>query len=238
MNNPQSDEPQEEYKDKKSISEELNNLEVENNPTKDFMYFIFDLLKTGIVVFIIAFCLRYFAVQPFIVDGESMMPNYVNNEYLLAEKVSYLIGQPQRGDVVIFRYPGNPNVSYIKRIIGLPGETVEIGNNTVSIINSNHPDGVKINEPYIPSTTLTLPPTDSGSYKKTLGTDEYFVMGDNRQHSSDSREWGILPKANIIGRAWFTIVPADKFGVQKRVSYPELSLQNLLRGLALINTIR
>jgi len=86
MNNQKGDQPKEEYKDKKTISEELNNLEVENNPTKDFMYFVFDLLKTGIVVFIIAFCLRYFAVQPFIVDGESMMPNYVNNEYLFSRK--------------------------------------------------------------------------------------------------------------------------------------------------------
>lgn len=233
MNDLKSGELQEEYKDKKTISEELNNLEVENNPTKDFMYFVFDLLKTGVVVFIIAFCLRYFAVQPFIVDGESMMPDYVNNEYLLAEKVSYLIGQPQRGDVVVFRYPGNPNVSYIKRIIGLPGETVEIANNIVTIINSNHPDGTKINETYLLSTTLTLT-NDPGVFKKTLSTDEYFVMGDNRQHSSDSREWGILPKANIIGRAWFTIVPSEKFGVQKRITYPELSWLNPLPSLALL----
>lgn len=210
-------------KDKDSNSEELNNLEVDNNPAKDFMYFIYDLLKTGVVVFVIAFCLRYFAVQPFIVDGESMMPNYVNNEYILAEKISYLTGQPKRGDVVVFRYPGNPNVSYIKRIIALPGETISIANNKITIINKDHPSGFSLNESsYLPSTDLTLIADGNGTMKKTLGTDEYFVMGDNREHSSDSREWGVLPKANIIGRAWLTVLPMNKFGIQKRVNYSSL----------------
>lgn len=208
-------------------SEELNNFEAEDNPAKDFMYFIFDLLKTGLIVFIIAFSLRYFAIQPFIVDGESMMPNFVNNEYILAEKVSYITGEPKRGDVIVFRYPGNPNVSYIKRVIGLPGETVTIANNSVKIINKDNPTGATLDEKYLPKTTLTLAmDTQNGTLQKTLGSDEYFVMGDNRQHSSDSREWGVLPKANIIGRTWLTILPFDKFGVQKRVSYSYLSLRS------------
>jgi len=203
-----------------SNSEELNNFEAENNPAKDFLYFVFDLLKTGIIVFIIAFSLRYFAVQPFVVDGESMMPNFVNNEYILAEKVSYLMGEPKRGDVVVFRYPGNPNISYIKRIIGLPGETVTISNDTVKVTSKDYPNGTTLNESYIPKTSLTLA-TDSknGVSEKTLGDGEYFVLGDNRQHSSDSREWGVLPKANIIGRTWLTILPMDKFGIQKHVNY-------------------
>lgn len=209
-------------------SEELNNFEAEDNPAKDFMYFIFDLLKTGLIVFIIAFSLRYFAIQPFIVDGESMMPNFVNNEYILAEKVSYIAGEPKRGDVVVFRYPGNPNVSYIKRIIGLPSETVTIANNSVKIANKDNPTGVTLDEKYLPQTTLTLAmDTQNGTLQKTLGSDEYFVMGDNRQHSSDSREWGVLPKANIIGRTWLTILPFDKFGVQRRVSYAYLPLRSL-----------
>jgi len=209
-------------------SEELNNFKAEDNPAKDFMYFIFDLLKTGLIVFIIAFSLRYFAIQPFIVDGESMMPNFVNNEYILAEKVSYITGEPKRGDVVVFRYPGNPNVSYIKRIIGLPNETVTIANNSVKVINKDNSSGITLNEEYLPQTSLTLAmDTQNGTLQKTLGDDEYFVMGDNRQHSSDSREWGVLPKANIIGRTWLTILPFDKFGVQKRVSYTYLTLRSL-----------
>ncbi|MCL5410655.1 MAG: signal peptidase I [Patescibacteria group bacterium] len=208
-----------------SNSEELNNFEAEDNPAKDFLYFLFDLIKTGLVVFIIAFSLRYFAVQPFVVDGESMMPNFVNNEYILAEKVSYLTGEPKRGDVVVFRYPGNPSISYIKRIIGLPGETVTIANNSVKITSKDYQNGTTLNESYIPKTTLTLiPDTDSGTLQKTLGNDEYFVLGDNRQHSSDSREWGVLPRANIIGRTWLTILPTDKFGIQKRVEYSYSSL--------------
>jgi len=211
-----------ENKENKPYTEELNSLEVNNNPAKDFVYFIYDLLKTGVVVFIIAFGLRYFVIQPFIVDGESMMPNFVNNEYILAEKVSYLNGQPRRGDVVIFRYPGKPSISYIKRVIGLPGEKVIIEDNQVKIINSTHPEGEVIKEDYLPSYTLTMP-SESKKLESTLGEGEYFVMGDNRQHSSDSREWGKLPKQNIIGRAWLTILPFDKFGLQNRISYPDLS---------------
>lgn len=212
------------YEHKDSNSEELNNLEVDNNPAKDFMYFIFDLLKTGIIVFVIAFCLRYFAVQPFVVDGESMMPDYVNNEYILAEKISYMTGQPKRGDVIVFRYPGNPNISYIKRIIGLPGETVSIGDNSIKIINKDYPTGFTMKENYIPAGTLTLTTDSSSTLTKALGDNEFFVMGDNREHSSDSREWGILPRANIIGRSWLTVLPLDKFGVQKRVLYSYSSL--------------
>ncbi len=224
MDEPNDEKNQQEYKDMQKNSEELNNMQVENNPAKDFMYFIFDLIKTGVIVFAIAFCLRYFAVQPFIVDGESMMPNYVNNEYILAEKISYMTGQPKRGDVIVFKYPGNPSVSYIKRIIGLPGETVVIENDTVKIINNEHPEGIILDEKYLSGDTLTLANgTTSGPYTQKIDNGEYFVMGDNRQHSSDSREWGLLPKSNIIGRAWLTILPASKFGIQKRISYSGLS---------------
>lgn len=219
-----NEDKREEYKDLESNSEQLNNMETVDNSAKDFLYFIFDLLKTGIIVFVIAFALRYFAIQPFIVDGESMMPNYVNNEYILAEKISYLTGEPKRGDVIVFRYPGNPNVSYIKRIIGLPGETVTIENSVVKITNAEHPEGATIDEKYLPNDTLTLATgTNTGVFSEEIKSGEYFVMGDNRQHSSDSREWGLLPKSNIIGRAWLTLLPADKFGIQKRVAYPELS---------------
>lgn len=212
----------EKYIDWDSNSEQLNTLGAESNPTKDFLYFIYDLLKTGIIVFLIAFCLRYFAVQPFIVDGQSMEPNFKNNEYLLAEKISYIVGEPSRGDVVIFRYPGNTSVNYIKRVIGLPGETVRIVDSKITIINTEHPSGVVLNESYIPSGTLTLTP-DVKTYEKTLGANEYFVLGDNREHSSDSREWGVLPKANIIGRAWLTVFPLDMFGVKKHYAPTELT---------------
>lgn len=202
---------------------ELNNFEAENNPAKDFLYFVFDLIKTSVVVFVIAFSLRYFAVQPFIVDGESMMPNYVNNEYILAEKISYLTGSPKRGDVVVFRYPGNPNISYIKRVIGLPGETVTISNDEVKITNKDKSSETVLKEDYLSDSSTTLVTnSQSGTMQKTLGNDEYFVLGDNREHSSDSRDWGVLPRTNIIGRAWLTILPTNKFGLQKHVDYSRL----------------
>ncbi len=210
-----------EYKDPETNSEKLNNLKVENNPAKDFLYFVLDLLKTGVIVFILAFSLRYFAIQPFIVDGESMMPNYVNDEYLLAEKITYLVGQPKRGDVIVFRYPGNPNVNYIKRIIGLPGETVSVADNKITIKNSGQPDGVVLKEDYLPATAKTLL-LDRNELDVTLSNGEYFVLGDNRTHSSDSREWGPLPESNIIGRSWLTILPFSRLSVHQRISYPVL----------------
>ncbi|MFA5926895.1 MAG: signal peptidase I [Patescibacteria group bacterium] len=212
--------------DKETNSEELNNLDVPSDPARDFLYFVFDLLKTAVVVFVLAFSLRYFAVQPFIVDGESMMPNYVNGEYLLAEKISYLSGQPKRGDVVVFRYPGNPNVNYIKRIIGLPNETVKIENNKITVYNQANPKGVALSEEYLPSSIQTYV-SDRAVLEKTLQSDEYFVMGDNRQHSSDSREWGALPKSNIVGRTWLSIKPLDRLQVHGRVQYPGLSVISL-----------
>ena len=199
------------------IGEDLNNIPVQENPARDFMYFVLDLLKTGVIVFILAFALRYFAVQPFIVDGESMESSFVNNEYLLAEKMSYIFSQPKRGDVVVFRYPNNPSVSYIKRIIGLPGETVKIVDKKVMVENIEYPEGKILNEQYLDQSTITV--TNESNFSVTLGTDEYFVLGDNREHSSDSREWGKLPRKNIIGRAWLTVIPLDRFGVQKRIQY-------------------
>ena len=161
-----------------------------------------------------------------------MMPNYVDKEYLLAEKLNYFLTPPKRGDVVIFRYPNQPSTNFIKRIIGLPGETIEIVDSRIKVINQAHPSGVVLEEDeYLSASVKTL--TDSrGKYTKTLGADEFFVLGDNREHSSDSREWGVLPKANIIGSAWLTLKPIDRFGVQKRVTYQDLSLGWYVEQLA------
>lgn len=214
---------------KKQISETnngevLNDMPMKKDPAGDFLYFLWDLVKTGVIVFAIAFAIRYFLVQPFIVEGGSMMPNFVDKEYLLAEKFDYFVGSPKRGDVVIFRYPNNPSVNFIKRIIGLPGETVKIEDSTITVINSEHPKGITLQEGvYLSSTVKTLT-NANGQFEKTLGSNEYFVLGDNREHSSDSREWGILPRENIIGRAWLTLKPFDMFGLQKRIDYSQLSL--------------
>lgn len=212
--------------------ETLNEMPIKKDPMGDFMYFIWDLVKTGVIVFVIAFSIRYFLIQPFIVEGGSMLPNYVDKEYLLAEKLDYFIGSPKRGDVVIFRYPNNPSTNFIKRVIGLPGETVQIENSVITIVNTAHPSGISLDEAaYLSSDVKTLTDT-RGKFSKTLGPDEYFVMGDNREHSSDSREWGILPRTNIIGRAWLTLKPLNRLGIQSRVSYEGLSLNNSIKEFA------
>lgn len=208
-------------------SEMLNDLPLQHDPTREFFYFIWDLIKTGVIVFIVAFLIRYFLIQPFIVDGGSMLPNYINGEYLLAEKLSYFLSAPKRGDVVIFKYPKNPTVNYIKRVIGLPGETVEIGNNQVKIINKDHLQGVVLTESYLPKDIKTLAGSDKIA-ATTVPDDGYFVMGDNREHSSDSREWGVMPEANIVGRSWLTIKPLDRFGFQRHIYYPGISLNNFI----------
>lgn len=213
-------------------AEQLNDLTAVLNPARDFWEFLIDLIKTGAIVFIIAFALRYFAVQPYIVDGESMMPNYQNREYLLAEKISYSVGNPRRGDVVIFKYPKNPSLNYIKRIIGLPDEKVQIANNQITIFNTGHPSGVVLTESYILKDSPTQTPNNS-IYEITLKDNEYFVLGDNRGHSSDSREWGVLPKDNILGRSWLTLVPLNLAGFHSHITYSNLSLV-ISRSLALL----
>lgn len=212
--------------------EELNQMTIENDPVKDFFYFLWDLLKTGVIVFLIAFSIRYFLVQPFIVEGNSMLPNFVDQEYLLAEKISYIISQPKRGDVIIFKPPVNPSQNYIKRIIGLPGETVEVSEAGVKIINTEHQDGISLGEEYISKGTITRPLNNDEKTSVVLGDGQYFVLGDNREHSSDSREWGLLPKTNIIGRAWLTIKPLDRFGIQHRIDY---SLEIVRTYLAVVD---
>lgn len=192
------------------------------NRAGNFFSFLFDLAKTFIVVMLVAFAIRYFVIQPFVVDGDSMMPTFVNNEYLIAEKISYDFIQPSRGDIVIFRYPKNPSIIYIKRVIGLPGDVVEIKNGNVYVSDSTGKEPALLSETYLnPSvkTNLFETTTPDQTFKITLKDNEFFALGDNRDHSSDSREWGILPRANIIGRVWLTVTPLDHFKLWSHQSY-------------------
>jgi signal peptidase I len=171
----------------------------------------FDNVLREIVVFIllavvIVLPIRLFVAQPFVVDGESMHPTFENTDYLIVDEFTYHFQAPQRGDVIVFRYPGNPKIFYIKRIIGLPGETVHINSGKVTIAKANGTT-LTLTEPYavVEDATYTM---DS-----TLGSDQYFVMGDNRPESSDSRVWGSLPKDKIIGRVYTRLFPVAKFGI-------------------------
>ncbi|MCE9644035.1 signal peptidase I [Candidatus Parcubacteria bacterium] len=147
--------------------------------------------------------IRLFVAEPFIVSGASMEPTFDTGEYLVVDRLSYHFSEPERGDVIIFRYPKDPSKYFIKRIVGLPGETVEISQGEVTIKNSVYPKGFALDQSYI-----RFPREDDG--EMTLGAEEYFVMGDNRAASSDSRAWGALPRDNIIGRAFIRLFPLPK----------------------------
>jgi signal peptidase I len=146
-----------------------------------------------------------FIAQPFIVSGESMDNTFHSGEYLIVDQLSYYFEKPNRGDVVIFRYPRDPSKFFIKRVIGLPGDTVTITNAQVTITNEESPDGFTLIEPYVEAMTPDAPLTE------VLGEREYFVMGDNRNRSSDSRSWGVLQEDRIIGRAFLRLFPPGEF---------------------------
>lgn len=155
-----------------------------------------------VLAVIIVVPIRLFVAQPFVVEGESMFPTFKNADYLIVDELTYRFEAPKRGDVIVFRYPGNPSIFYIKRIIGLPGETVSIANGIVTVTKV---DGTKLtlSEPYIVEEDATY----SGS--TAIGAGQYFVMGDNRPKSSDSRYWGLLPSNDIMGRAFIRLLPAS-----------------------------
>ncbi|MCX7616102.1 MAG: signal peptidase I [Patescibacteria group bacterium] len=170
-------------------------------------------------IFLIAFVgvavIKYFFVQPFIVNGASMEPNFYDGDYLLVDEISYRFGQPARGDVIVFRSPQDPSTYYIKRIIGLPHEKVEVKDNKIKIYNQEHPEGFYIQEPYLSN----LRNSWSGEAIFSLKDNQYFVMGDNRANSLDSRYWGPLNKEAIVGLVRLRLWPITNVKLFERVSY-------------------
>ncbi|MES2225930.1 MAG: signal peptidase I [Patescibacteria group bacterium] len=159
-----------------------------------------------VLAVIIVLPIRLFVAQPFVVEGESMHPTFESADYLIVDELTYHFEKPERGDVIVFRYPNDPSVFYIKRIIGLPGETVSIDKGQVHILKTDG-TAITLDESYVVDEDATY--TQSTS----VGPGQYFVMGDNRPKSSDSRVWGLLPQKNIIGRAFIRLLPAHEFGV-------------------------
>ena len=153
----------------------------------------------------IAFPIRWYVAEPFIVNGASMDPTFATGQFLIVDRISYHFESPGRGDVIVFEYPKDPSTYYIKRIIGLPGETVDIKDGKITIINKAHPDGLNLDETYIAPEHMLL---DTSTH--TLGPTEYFAMGDNRAQSSDSRTWGPLDAHFIIGRPFVRLLPFAK----------------------------
>lgn len=160
-----------------------------------------EIFRFAVIAILIVIPIRTFIAQPFIVSGASMDDTFHSGEYIIIDQVSYYFEKPHRGDVIVFRYPRDPSKFFIKRVIGLPNETIIIENSTVTIKNPEHPNGFTLNEPYIKS----MAPAPRLTEK--LGEREYFVMGDNRDQSSDSRTWGVLQEERIVGRALVRLFP-------------------------------
>ena len=167
---------------------------------KTFSLFLLDVFKIVIIALAIVLPIRYFLFQPFVVKGASMEPNYHSGDYLIIDEISYRFHTPERGDVIVFKYPYNPADRYIKRVIGLPGETVEIKGGQIYI--SENGKVLVVNESsYLSKDLIDAWKNLEDASPVTLKEGQYFVLGDNRNASSDSRRWGILPGENIIGKA-------------------------------------
>jgi len=172
---------------------------------KSFFTFSWDVLKIAVIALVLAGLVRYFLVQPFFVEGASMEPNFLDGDYLLIDEISYYFKSVERGEVIVFHYPLDTSKYYIKRVVGLPNEIIEIKNGKIVIYNESGQKGSFINESYLLREGVTM-----GDIKKKLGRNEYFVLGDNRLFSSDSRQWGTLPRNDIVGRVWVRAWPLNR----------------------------
>lgn len=175
---------------------------------KNFFSQVLDFIETIALAFIIFIVIDAFVAQPHIVRGGSMLPNFRTGERIFTQSVLYRFNPPQRGDVIVFRYPLAPANDFIKRIVGLPGEEIKLSGNKVFIKNASHPEGFVLHEAYLAADTMT-------AGKKFLAEDVFYkipvesvmVFGDNRKDSSDSREWGPVPVRNVIGKVFLRYWP-------------------------------
>jgi signal peptidase I len=181
-----------------------------------------DVFETVILALALFIVINTFVAQLHQVYGSSMLPGFKDSEYLVTDKVTYRFREPQRGEIIIFKAPEAPHRDYIKRIIGLPGESLLIENNQLTIYNATHPQGLVLKETYLRPGTLTegkkaIP----AGVRFTIPSDSYVVLGDNREASSDSRLWGVVKRHEIIGRSLARLWPPQEFSFVVRASYQE-----------------
>lgn len=183
---------------------------------------LFEFVESLIISFGIFLVIYNFFIQTRTVLNVSMQPNFYEEDRIITEVLSYHFREPQRGEVVVFKYPQDKSVEYVKRVIGLPGEEVLIKNNTVTIFNDQHPYGFVLKEDYLGKHITT-----EGGYaikegvKTKISEDTFLVMGDNRNRSSDSRIWGMVPKRDIVGRVLFRYYPILRMDAFAAVDYGE-----------------
>ena len=165
-----------------------------------------ELARFALIAIAVVVPIRIFIAQPFIVSGSSMVPTFDDGQYLIIDEISYRLNDPQRDDVVVFRYPNDQKKFFIKRIIGLPNEKIDIKGSVITITNAGHPSGFTLDQSYIKNTA-------NNNTHFELKNDEYFVMGDNRPASYDSRYWGAVPKKLLIGKVFLRLLPINKMGI-------------------------
>lgn len=167
--------------------------------------FFLELIKIALLAGLTIGLVRYFLFKPFYVKGQSMEPNFFEHDYLIIDEISYRFRVPQRGEIIVFRSPVNEDY-YLKRVVGLPGERVKVEDNKIVIFNLENPQGLVVEEPYLEEAT-------GGAVNLTLGSDQYFVMGDNRDASYDSRRFGPVEKEAIVGRVWLRGWPFNRLSI-------------------------
>lgn len=185
---------------------------------RNVLSYTFELLKIVAISLAIIIPIRYYLIQPFYVKGASMEPNFYDHEYLIIDEISYRFNEPQRGDIIVFKYPENPQDYFIKRIIGLPGEKVQITKDTgdVVIYNDTFPEGAILEETYLDENLKT--PSQNEKIMD-LDSNEYYVLGDNRVSSKDSRSFGAVDRSFIIGKVLFRGWPFSRMGIFKTPEY-------------------
>lgn len=176
--------------------------------------FFWDFLKIFVIALAIIIPVRFYLFQPFIVNGHSMQPNFYDGEYLIIDEISYRLQDPDRGQVAVIHSPEDDTQYFIKRIIGLPGETVEIERGSVHIYNEENPSGFVLVEDYLNENINTF-----GTMRVTLSADQYFVLGDNRPASSDSRVFGPISKELFVGKVFIRAFPLKRFSVFSSPQY-------------------
>lgn len=180
---------------------------------KSFLYSLWETIEVGFIAVIAVLVIRNFLVQPFLVEGASMEPNFSSGDYLLIDELTYHFRQPERGEVIVFHYPGNESTYYIKRIIGLSGERLVFKDGKITIFSKNHPEGFTLDEIYLPQGLETA------GNEVILKNNQYFTLGDNRSFSFDSRSWGPLDKSKIVGLVRLRLWPFNKVLAVERPTY-------------------
>jgi len=185
---------------------------------RKFFLFVWEIVKVVSISLAIILPVRYYLIQPFYVKGASMEPNFHDHEYLIIDEISYRLKTPERGQVIVFRYPKNPQEYFIKRVIGLPNEEVQIKDGQVIIYNDQNPDGKALAEDYLVQDLNTY---NNSEIRIELNSEEYFVLGDNRSASKDSRSFGPVNKSFITGKVLFRGWPLDNITVFDKNFWPK-----------------